>query len=71
MKVQVQVQQIWQALSRRDRTHKSRQVELALARLGGRVRLHSLPPYCPDHHRIERAWRDLHANVTAIIDVEI
>ena len=35
-----------------------------LARLNGRVVLHFLPPYCPDHNRIERVWRDLHANVT-------
>ncbi|HET6249507.1 MAG TPA: transposase, partial [Tepidisphaeraceae bacterium] len=28
------------------------------------VRLHFLPPYCPDHNKIERQWRDLHANVT-------
>ena len=26
--------------------------------------LHFLPPYCPDHNRIERLWQDLHANVT-------
>ena len=26
--------------------------------------LHFLPPYCPDHNKIERAWQDLHANVT-------
>jgi hypothetical protein len=23
-----------------------------------------LPPYGPDYNRIERVWRDLHANVT-------
>ena len=23
-----------------------------------------LPPYCPDHNKIERTWQDLHANVT-------
>jgi transposase len=23
-----------------------------------------LPPYCPDHNRIERVWKDLHDNVT-------
>jgi hypothetical protein len=28
------------------------------------VRLHFLPPYCPDANRIERVWQDLHANVT-------
>jgi transposase len=36
----------------------------ALAALGGRIVLHSLPPYCPDANRIERVWQDLHANVT-------
>jgi transposase len=29
-----------------------------------RIVLHFLPPYCPDHNRIERFWQDLHANVT-------
>ena len=29
-----------------------------------RLRLHFLPPYCPDHNRIERIWKDLHDNVT-------
>jgi transposase len=46
------------------RIHSSLQVEAALARLDGRVVLHFLPPYCPDHNRIERVWRDLHDNVT-------
>lgn len=46
------------------RIHKSHQVEAALTQLAGRVVLHFLPPYCPDHNRIERVWRDLHANVT-------
>ena len=31
---------------------------------GQRLKLHFLPPYCPDHNRIERTWQDLHANVT-------
>ena len=44
--------------------HKSQRTALALAALGGRVRLHFLPPYCPDDNRIERLWRDLHDNVT-------
>jgi len=44
--------------------HKSRMTERILASLGGRVVLHFLPPYCPDHNRIERIWLDLHANVT-------
>ena len=46
------------------RIHSSRQTELALSRLNGRIVLHFLPPYCPDHNRIERVWRDLHDNVT-------
>ena len=46
------------------RIHSSLQTEAALARLDGRVVLHFLPPYCPDHNRIERVWRDLHDNVT-------
>ena len=41
--------------------HRTREV---LAALGHRVVLHFLPPYCPDHNRIERVWQDLHANVT-------
>lgn len=32
--------------------------------LGRKLRLHFLPPYCPDQNRIERTWQDLHANVT-------
>jgi transposase len=46
------------------RIHSSIQTQAALTRLDGRVVLHFLPPYCPDHNRIERVWRDLHANVT-------
>lgn len=44
--------------------HSSRRTQIALAALGDRVHLHFLPPYCPDHNRIERVWRDLHDNVT-------
>ena len=45
--------------------HSTQQVELSLqTEQGRRLRLHFLPPYCPDHNRIERDWRDLHANVT-------
>jgi transposase len=45
--------------------HDSLQVHLALAtEKGQRVKLHFLPPYCPEHNRIERIWKDLHANVT-------
>ena len=47
------------------RIHKSDIVQAALAGyLGGRIELHFLPPYSPDHNRIERVWKDLHANVT-------
>jgi len=44
--------------------HSSCKTQIALAALGDRVHLHFLPPYCPDHNRIERVWRDLHDNVT-------
>lgn len=45
--------------------HSSRQTRLWLAERGGRIRLHFLPPYCPDDNRIERCvWREMHANVT-------
>ena len=46
------------------RIHSSRQVELAMANTDGRIQLCFLPPYCPDENRIERVWRDVHANVT-------
>lgn len=47
------------------RIHKSRQVQAFLGSCRGRIRLHFLPPYCPDDNRIERAlWREIHANVT-------
>lgn len=45
--------------------HSTRQVEVSLkTQQGRRIQLHFLPPYCPDHNRIERTWRDLHADVT-------
>lgn len=45
--------------------HKTQQVELSLTtEQGQRLRLHFLPPYCPDHNPIERTWQDLHASVT-------
>jgi transposase len=44
--------------------HHSQRTKLALASADGRIRLHFLPPYCPDHNRIERLWKDLHDNVT-------
>lgn len=44
--------------------HKSRVTRAWLAEFGARLRLHFLPPYCPNENRIERLWLDLHANVT-------
>ncbi len=44
--------------------HSSKITQRLLAPYGDRVVLHFLPPYCPDHNRIERVWQDLHANVT-------
>lgn len=44
--------------------HSSRAVEAAKLRWQTRVEFHFLPPYCPDHNRIERLWKDLHDNVT-------
>ena len=46
------------------RIHTSKQVQAWMKEKGRRIRLHFLPPYCPDHNRIERQWRDLHADVT-------
>jgi len=47
------------------RIHKSDIVFAALrGYLAGKIKLHFLPPYCPDHNKIERVWQDLHANVT-------
>lgn len=43
--------------------HSSRQTRLTLASLP-HVRLHFLPPYCPELNPIERVWLDLHAEVT-------
>ena len=44
--------------------HRSLITERALESIGDRLVVHFLPPYCPDHNRIERKWQDLHANVT-------
>lgn len=46
------------------RIHDSKIVRAALAGFDGRIRLHFLPPYCPNDNKIERVWQDLHANVT-------
>jgi transposase len=44
--------------------HSSKLTARNVASFGGRIQLHFLPPYCPDANRIERQWRELHANVT-------
>ena len=44
--------------------HTSRQTRTALAEYGARFVLHFLPPFCPEGNRIERLWKDVHANVT-------
>ena len=44
--------------------HKSRETLRALEAMDGRIRLHFLPPYSPEHNRIERLWKQLHDNVT-------
>jgi hypothetical protein len=45
--------------------HTSRRTRAWLSERGSRLRLHFLPPYCPDDNRIERSvWRELHAGVT-------
>jgi transposase len=46
------------------RIHSSKQVQAWMKDNGRQIRLHFLPPYCPDHNKIERKWRDLHAAVT-------
>lgn len=46
------------------RIHDSKITRAAVADFAGRIRLHFLPPYCPNDNRIERYWEDLHANVT-------
>lgn len=44
--------------------HSSRITQTALREWGARIRLHFLPPYCPDENRIEHLWLQLHANIT-------
>jgi transposase len=44
--------------------HQSQMVQLVLCHFGKRIRLHFLPPYCPNENKIERIWQDLHAEVT-------
>ncbi len=44
--------------------HKSAHTLQVLSELDGRIRLHFLPPYSPEHNRIEPLWKQLHDNVT-------
>lgn len=44
--------------------HKSNQVPLLLSHISTKMRLHFLPPYCPDDNRIKRIWKNLHDNIT-------
>jgi transposase len=44
--------------------HSSKIIMAALSGFASRIRLHFLPPYCPDENAIERVWQDLHAHVT-------
>ena len=41
-----------------------KKTQAALARLNGRIKLHFLPPYSPNHNPIERVWWDVHEHVT-------
>ncbi len=44
--------------------HDSLQLRLALkSATAQRLNLHLLPPFCPDHDRIELIWKDLHDKV--------
>ena len=44
--------------------HNSKATRRVLNSLRGKIVLHFLPPYCPDHNPIERVWLDLHSSVT-------
>ena len=44
--------------------HKSQVVAAFLRSVGTKIRMHFLPPYCPQENRIERLWKDVHDNVT-------
>jgi transposase len=47
------------------KAHDSQATEVALKTAELKhIELHFLPPYCPTHNRIERLWKELHANVT-------
>lgn len=44
--------------------HDSKRVRKFIAATQGKIQLHFLPPYSPEHNKIERLWQRLHANVT-------
>ena len=44
--------------------HSSKILQRYLAKQDDHIALHFLPPYSPNENKIERLWRDLHANVT-------
>jgi transposase len=44
--------------------HKSAVVAAFLRKVGEKLKLHFLPPYCPDDNQIERIWEDVHGSVT-------
>ena len=44
--------------------HKSHETKQALELAKGRLRIHFLPPYSPQHNKIERLWKQLHDHVT-------
>jgi transposase len=44
--------------------HDCALVTWALGQADKRIKLHFLPPYCPEHNKIERVWQDLHAETT-------
>ncbi len=44
--------------------HSSHRAQRYLQQHDGLFVLHFLPPYSPRHNKIERFWRELHANVT-------
>jgi transposase len=44
--------------------HKSRYTPNALETMRGRIQLHFLPPYSPEHNPMERLWKQLQDNAT-------
>ena len=46
------------------RYHHARLVHAWLERRGCRIKLHSIPPYCPHLNPIERLWGVMHMNIT-------